>query len=122
MAKRSGIIVLSVLIILCLCGMSLRQAQGIAAAGALPDTGQTKCHNDTAEITCPAPGEDFCGQDAQYVTNLRSYTRLDAGGNDLSDSATDWAMMRDNVTGLIWEVKTDDGSVHDKDKTCTWDA
>ena len=29
--------------------------------------------------------------------------------------------MRDNVTGLIWEVKTDDGSVHDKDNTYCWD-
>ncbi len=108
MAKRSGIIVLATLIILCQCC--------VAAAGALPDTGQTKCYNDTAEITCPAPGEDFHGQDAQYVTNPRSYTKLDASGNDLPDSATDWTMVRDNVTKLIWEVKTDDGSVHDKEE------
>ena len=54
---------------------------GMAFAGALPDTGQTKCYNDTAEIPCPAPGEDFYGQDAQYTTNPCSYTKLDAGGN-----------------------------------------
>ena len=29
-------------------------------------------------------------------------------------------MVRDNVTGLFWEVKTDDGSIHDKDNTYTW--
>ncbi len=29
-------------------------------------------------------------------------------------------MVRDNVTGLIWEVKTDDGSVHDKYNIYTW--
>ena len=29
-------------------------------------------------------------------------------------------MVRDNVTGLIWEVKTDDGSVHDKDNHYDW--
>ena len=29
-------------------------------------------------------------------------------------------MVRDNVTGLMWEVKTDDGSIHDKDNTYTW--
>ena len=29
-------------------------------------------------------------------------------------------MVRDNVTGLIWEVKTDDGSIHDKDNTYFW--
>ena len=28
--------------------------------------------------------------------------------------------MKDNVTGLIWEVKTDDGSIHDKDNTYRW--
>ncbi len=113
MKKLAKITVFSTLIVLCLCGT--------AFAGALPDTGQTKCYNDTAEIPCPAPGEDFYGQDAQYVTNLRSYTKLDAGGNDLPDSAASWTMVRDNVTGLIWEVKTDDGSVHDKDNTYTWD-
>jgi hypothetical protein len=30
-------------------------------------------------------------------------------------------MVKDNVTGLIWENKTDDGSIHDKDNTYTWD-
>ena len=65
MEKRSGIIVLSTLIILCLCGTALRQAQSIAFAGALPDTGQTQCYNDTAEIPCPTFGDDFHWQDAQ---------------------------------------------------------
>ena len=88
--------------------------------GRLPDTGQTKCYNNTEEITCPQPGEDFYGQDGNYLINPPSYTKLDANGNDLPDSATEWVMVRDNVTGLIWEVKTDDGSIHDKDNTYTW--
>ena len=29
-------------------------------------------------------------------------------------------MVKDNVTGLIWENKTDDGTIHDKDNTYTW--
>lgn len=29
-------------------------------------------------------------------------------------------MVRDNITGLIWETKTDDGSLHDRDNTYTW--
>ena len=86
----------------------------------LPDTGQTKCYNNTEEITCPSPGEDFYGQDGNYLINPPSYSKLDAGGNDLADSATSWVMVRDNVTGLIWEVKTDDGSIHDKDNKYTW--
>jgi len=87
----------------------------------LPDTGQTKCYNLTGEITCPQPGEDFYGQDAQYPCNPQSYTKLDANGDDLPDNETEWVMVRDNVTGLIWENKTDDGSIHDKDNTYDWD-
>jgi hypothetical protein len=75
----------------------------------IPDTGQTKCYDDTQEITCPSPGQDFYGQDGNYTCNPHSYTSL-AGG----------IMVQDNVTGLIWENKTDDGGIHDKDNTYNW--
>lgn len=91
-----------------------------ALAGSLPDTGQTKCYNNSAEIACPGPGEDFYGQDGSYLINPPSCTKLDAGGNDLANSAASWVMVRDNVTGLIWEVKTDDGSINDKDAWYNW--
>ena len=79
-----------------------------------PDTGQTKCYNDSVEIICPAEGVEFHGQDAQYRGPARSYAAL-AGG-----------MFRDNVTGLIWEMKTnmdsaaDYTNLHDADNTYTW--
>ncbi|MCX5896252.1 MAG: hypothetical protein NTZ51_10535 [Proteobacteria bacterium] len=38
-------------------------------AAPVPDTGQTKCYNNTTEITCPPPGQPFYGQDAQYGPN-----------------------------------------------------
>ena len=82
-----------------------------AFAAPVPDTGQTKCYNDTVEIPCPSPGQPFYGQDANYSINPMSYTKLDGSGNALPDSATSWVMVRDNVTGLIWEMKTNkDGS------------
>jgi hypothetical protein len=87
----------------------------------IPDTGQTKYYDDVgSEIPPPLSGSPFFGQDAQYPCNPQSYTKLDASGNDLPDEATEWVMVRDNVTGLIWEVKTDDGSIHDRDNTYTW--
>jgi hypothetical protein len=90
-------------------------------AGSLPDTGQTKCYDDRYEITCPEPGEPFYGQDAQYIINPQSYTKLDENGNPLPDDAPwPWAMVRDNVTGMIWAMKTDDGSLLDKDNVYTW--
>ncbi len=77
----------------------------MAFAGTLPDTGQTKCYDDVGnEINpCPQPGEPFYGQDAQYGPNLQSLTKLDANGKDLPNNATEWVMVRNNVTGLEWQ-------------------
>ncbi len=49
-----------------------------------------------------------------------SYTKLDRQGSPLPDSATRWSLVRDNRTGLVWEVKTDDGSLRDRDNTFYW--
>lgn len=97
-----------------------------ASAGPVPDTRQTNCYNTGSVITCPNPGESFYGQDASYTINPPSYTKLDASGNTLPDSASSWVMVRDNVTGLIWEVKQNKDGVknysnpHDADNTYTW--
>jgi len=91
-----------------------------AVSGPVPDTGQTKCYDDSGEIPCPSAGQSFSGQDGNYTMNPPSYTKLDSDGNTLPDSATSWAMVKDNITGLIWENKTDDGTIHDKDNTYTW--
>ncbi len=91
-----------------------------AATQPIPDTGQVKCYDNEKEIPCPSEGEDFYGQDANYSINPMSYTKIDANGNDLPDSAISWAMVRDNVTGLIWENKTNDGTIHDRDNKYTW--
>ena len=91
-----------------------------ALAPCVPDTGQVYCYDQEKEITCPQPGASFYGQDGNYAINSPSYAKLAVNGNDLPDGALSWAMVRDNVTGLIWEAKTDDGSVHDKDTNYTW--
>ena len=48
------------------------------------------------------------------------YTKLDASGNKLPSSARSWACVLDNRSGLIWEVKTDDGGARDKDNKYRW--
>ena len=79
-------------LMVCLLSASSALAQG------LPDTGQTKCYNTSgAEITCPQPGDNFYGQDAEYV-KARSYTYLGNG------------IVRDNVTGLEWQQDTAPGT------------
>ncbi len=93
----------------------------VAWSGPVPDTGQEACYDAQGNvIVCPEEGQDFAGQDAGYSINPMSFTKLDAQGNALSDNATEWVMVRDNVTGLIWEVKTDDGGIHDRDNQYTW--
>ena len=48
------------------------------------------------------------------------YTKLDARGNKLPSSARSWSCVLDNRSGLIWEVKTDDGGARDKDNKYRW--
>ena len=48
------------------------------------------------------------------------YHKLGRDGTILPDDATDWACVQDRATGLIWEVKTDDNSMQDRDNFYTW--
>jgi hypothetical protein len=79
-----------------------------AHAWLIPDTGQTVSYTGTF------------GEDSDYTINPPTYTKLDVSGNVLPYTATIWAMVRDEVTGLIWENKTDDGTIHDKDNMYSW--
>lgn len=49
-----------------------------------------------------------------------SFTKLDITGAALPNSAAHWSCVKDNVTGVVWESKTDDGSLHDKDDSFVW--
>ena len=71
----------------------------------LPDTGQTKCYSNeqTGDIPCPLPDENFYGQDAQY-TRARSYTDLGNG------------IVRDNVTGLEWQQTAPLAAMYDEQR------
>ncbi len=63
---------------------------------------------------------------APVVTKTTGYTKISNSGAALSDSAklgsgsNEWACTKDNKTGLIWEVKTDDGGLRDKDWVYSW--
>ena len=93
----------------------------------VPDTGQTECYDDQGRtINCPESGQQFSGQDGSYLINPPAYTKLDENANSLPDSAESWVMIKDNVTGLIWEKKTNkDGATnyvnpHDADNVYDW--
>lgn len=49
-----------------------------------------------------------------------NFTKLDSNGNELLSSATEWHCVKDNNTGLIWEVKQALGGLHDATNTYSW--
>jgi hypothetical protein len=82
--------------------------QETSAPYTVVDTGQTACYDNQNEIACPAEGQAFFGQDAQYAGNQPSYT-LSADG----------LTVYDNNTGLTWTQSPDlngDGDIDVNDK------
>ena len=122
---------------------------GLAAAAGLNDTGITRCANlNENNLDCPQepffPHQDAdIGRDAQATASPPTLSKAGGGsagfdftkvcnsgelagqgscpaeplpGSDLDD----WGCTRDNVTGRIWEIKTADGGLRDKDWRYTW--
>ncbi|WP_162925914.1 DUF1566 domain-containing protein [Isoalcanivorax indicus] len=53
--------------------------------------------------------------------DVRIFTKLDRDGEALEDSAAAWDCARDNITGLVWEVKVNDaGDLRHREHTYTW--
>lgn len=50
------------------------------------------------------------------------FIKLDSQGQKQPMDAGQWAMVLDTATGLIWEVKTTDGSIHDMQAGYDWDG
>ncbi|GAA0856706.1 DUF1566 domain-containing protein [Aliiglaciecola litoralis] len=79
---------------------------------------------------------DFPGQDGQRGRDIVNennqlekagrgeqgfdFTRLDAFGDEQDDEQTNWSCVRDNNTGLVWEVKTTDTGLHSQQHRYSW--
>lgn len=121
-------------------GVDLSAGVAIKVTSAQPTPTTTTKPNDTGItdkgydargnlVACAlaAPGNDCnTGRDADSATNSAadgragfSFTKLDANGNPLAASATTWSCVKDNITGLIWELKTADDVLRDVNKTYT---
>lgn len=115
--------------------VSATPAAPVVMARALNDTGISWCANET-ENNQPCPVAGFPGQDGDYGRDATAragtlvkegigdagfdFTKIANDGSELPDDATEWSCVRDNVTDLIWEVKTDDDGLRDKNHTYTW--
>ena len=49
-----------------------------------------------------------------------SFTKISKKGQPLAPNARVWSCVKDNVTGLMWEMKTSNKGLHDKRWTYSW--
>ncbi|MFH1047480.1 MAG: DUF1566 domain-containing protein [Patescibacteria group bacterium] len=89
--------------------VSAPSAASTTANYRLVDTSQSHCFDDGQAISCPADGEFYFGQDAQYLGHAPSYT-------DHTDGT-----ITDNVTGLMWQAAHNSERVNLEDATLTCD-
>lgn len=105
---------------------------GILFAGIRADNLSNSDNDDSC-----AHQDAFAGQDCHYGRDVThndnsdgyagfSFTKVDANGAGLPADAdyavTPWSCVKDNVTGLMWEVKTNNEppDYRDKDDTYVW--
>lgn len=107
---------------LLLCLMAWISAVGctaVASAELIPNITGVSTWGSAKQNRMPAPGGDFPRQDADFPKTF-SFTKLDASGTVLPDESASWSCVRDNSSGLIWEVKTSGGGLHGNSHTYTW--
>ena len=105
---------------------------GITWGGNYPSGNNTTCDGETVARQDCSHGRDATAADDSDGHAGFSFTKVGSNGKRLaiqngtwddngSEAAgTRWACVKDNVTGLIWEVKTNDSGLHDRDDTYTW--
>ncbi|MGR8935850.1 MAG: Lcl C-terminal domain-containing protein [Gammaproteobacteria bacterium] len=109
--------------------------------GALNDSGWQKCGDYSQnDLSCPVSGYE--GQDGDYGRDAKArigtlkkkgsglagfdFTKIANNGTKLPETAAigagpkDWACTLDNVTGLLWEVKTNDNGLRHATHTYSW--
>ncbi|OQW99591.1 MAG: hypothetical protein BWK73_50180 [Thiothrix lacustris] len=71
----------------------------------------------TAEQALDATRESAAQVSAeiQLAESSKRYSKLDSAGNILPASATSWACVQENATGKVWESKTNDNGLRDRD-------
>jgi hypothetical protein len=91
----------------------------------LNDTGYIQCLNLNDNTLSSCNNSEFPSQDGDHGIDALSesddyikvgsgksgfdFTKISAAGNTLPDNSTEWACVMDNITNLIWEVKTEFG-------------
>jgi len=98
---------------------------GITWGSNYPNGNNTTCIGETISQQDCSHGRDVTHDDSNGRAGF-DYTKLNANGTPLSASDTEWSCIKDNVTGLIWEMKVGgndvrgDEGLHDADDRFNW--
>ncbi len=132
-------VIMALSLLISACGDS-NSDDGGDPVGTLNDTGITAFADAGSNSLTEAP-EDYPGQDASFGRDALAaegllektgggvggfdFTKIGVDGQALADQEADyatspWRAVQDNVTGLMWEVKTDDDGLHDRDWIYSW--
>lgn len=93
---------------------------GLKWGGSYPTGNNSSCAGEEIGAQDCSHGRDVTHNDNSDGYAGFSYTKIDAAGNPLPNNATNYPCVKDNVTGLIWELKTHDGGLHDYDDIYIW--
>ena len=104
---------------------------GIALCGDYDASGM----HSNSDINCNATQDDNndpipAGQDGHFGRDNThnndadghagfSFTKISSSGTELAASAGSWSCIKDNITNLIWEVKTNNG-LHNTNDSYAW--
>lgn len=101
----------------------------------LNDSGVQWCADSSNnQLSCPQNG--FEGQDGEFGRDAQAlvgslekegagfagfdFTKLDVSGTPLPENASNWQCVRDNYTGLVWEVKASAPGLRATSNTYSW--
>jgi hypothetical protein len=107
----------------------LKKKQLVVAKKALPQPApaQKKQVQTTLQQQPPAmdvaaakPEQEHQAEKSAAKKALSGFIKLDGTGNALPKSETQWTCVRDDNNGLVWENKTDNGGIQDRNHLFTW--
>lgn len=106
---------------------SLAQAAEPPGPFRLNDTGMQRCSDAAGGwlASCEGTGQDGAfGRDAVRPRDANGHTgfnfrKVALKGEELPKDAAEWRCVRDQVTGLLWDVKGDKGGLDDVDRNLT---
>jgi Protein of unknown function (DUF1566) len=77
----------------------------------------TGTNSTTITVVSTGPNEIVVQTADGFVFNL---TKIGPSGAELAADADGWSCIRDNLTGLTWEIKTSNSGLHHQDDSFSW--